>query len=328
MPSIRQPESIGTLTRASATTASLGASRINVGPFQYLTTSPLTLNAATTGAGGLDTGALAANSLYYVHAVISSGAVALIGSLSKTAPTGFTTFRWTSQAFVTNASSQISQAGTLAGLRTIQTFLSGSSTYTPSIAVTSLRVRMVGGGGGGGGGSNGANGGGGGNSTFGTSLLVANGGAGGQLGSNSGGNLASGGAGGSASFATGPTGIAIAGSYGGGGIYVASGNVIGPGGSGGSSPFGGAGGGWQEQVGFAAAVNSGSGGAGGSNTAININSGGGGGSGGYVDAIITPIASTYTYSVGASGSAGAGGTSGTAGGAGGSGVIIVEEFYA
>ena len=66
---------------------------------------------------------------------------------------------------------------------TVQTFLSGSGTYTAPTGPAPLyiKVRAIGGGGGGGSGANGGstNGGNGGNTTFGTSLLVANGGLGG-----------------------------------------------------------------------------------------------------------------------------------------------------
>jgi hypothetical protein len=49
--------------------------------------------------------------------------------------------------------------------------------------------------------------------------------------------------------------------------------------------------------------------------------------GGYIDAIITSPASSYSYQVGAGGTSGTAGTSGYVGGAGGSGIIIVEEYY-
>lgn len=211
-----------------------------------------------------------------------------------------------------------------AGTPTIQKFTSGSGTYTTpsSPAPSYIRVRMVGGGGGGAGGGTGSptSGGSGGNTTFGTALLVANGGTGGA---NNGNAVA----GGSASLGA-AVGTAIAGSYG-----SASGQQTGTstyvsGGAGGVSPFGGAGS--PGNNGFAATAalaNSGAGGGGGGMNNAAGSSGAGGGSGGYVDAIITSPSATYAYAVGAAGTAGSAGTNGTAGGAGGSGYIIVEEFY-
>ena len=217
--------------------------------------------------------------------------------------------------------SKVSNQASSTGAPTIQKFTSGSGTYTTPANVLYLRVTMVGAGGGGGGSgtSAGGTGGTGGNSTFGTTLLVANGGVGGTFATNSDGT------GGTASLGTGPIGIALSGGYGLPGGYTEP-----AGGGGGVSPFGGAGkGGHPSAVnsGFAAISNSGSGGGGASYTPSNGASGNGGGAGGYVCAIISSPSATYSYSVGAAGTAGTAGTGGAAGGAGGSGYIIVEEFY-
>lgn len=92
------PENIPSLIRASNTTCTLAstfmaqATRINVGGRQYRVTSTLTLNTATTGFGGLDTGALgSAHQLYYVYAVVQNGAIGLCASLTDpvTGPSGF-----------------------------------------------------------------------------------------------------------------------------------------------------------------------------------------------------------------------------------------------
>lgn len=211
---------------------------------------------------------------------------------------------------------------------TIQAFTSGSAaTYTKPAGCTWIRVRMVGGGGGGGGsGTNtgGTIGGDGGNSLFGTTLLVANGGGGGTL-------IGTGqAAGGTASLGTGPIGVAISGGTGGGTTASSAGSSFGVGGaSGAASPFGGAGAGGARTInGSDAAANTGSGGGGGGTDAANSVAGGGGGAaGGYVDAIITNPAATYTYTVGAAGAAGTAAGSGHAGGAGAAGRIIVEEHY-
>jgi hypothetical protein len=93
--------------KTSVTTLSLPASRINIGAQQYVT-SALTLNTAVTGVGGCDV-AVAANSVYYTYAVVSSGVVYLIGSLSSSLPAGFTQARKVG-AFTTGTTSQILEA--------------------------------------------------------------------------------------------------------------------------------------------------------------------------------------------------------------------------
>lgn len=216
---------------------------------------------------------------------------------------------------------------------TMQTFTSGSGTYTTPSGVKYLRVRMVAGGaGGGGGGSAGDNdGSSGNNSTFGTSLLTAGAGGAGNRGSNGG----VGGAAGTATISSPAYGTAIAGSTGGyGGQYArgATGLVAQlKGGDGGITPFCGSNGkGRADTTSTAAAANTGAGGGGGgvnANVATTVLTGGGGGAGGYVDAIIPSPSATYSYAVGAGGSGGAAGTDGYAGGAGGSGYIEVTEYY-
>lgn len=208
---------------------------------------------------------------------------------------------------------------------TSQKFLTGSGTYTTPANVAYIRVRMIGGGGGGStsgtAGSTAATPGG--NSTFGSSLLTANGGGAGIF-------AGSANAGGSATINSPAIGSAFTGGVGQmGGTNTTVSAAIAPGGQGGNSPFGGAGSGTWIGVGAAAAANSGSGGGGGmsSSTQADNRGGTGGSAGGYIDAIVTAPSSTYTYAVGAGGSAGLVGTNGSAGGAGGSGIIIVDEFY-
>jgi hypothetical protein len=206
---------------------------------------------------------------------------------------------------------------------TAQTFLSGSGTYTRPTSPTPLyiRVRAAGGGGGGAGGGTvlGTSGSAGGNTTFGTSLISCTGGGGGIF------NDGVGGTGGTASLGSGPIGIALSGGNGGGGAGTSVNADI-PSGHGGNTAFGGAGMS-NNSAGTSGATNTGSGGGGGSTGGLGVNSGGGGAAGGFVDALITSPAATYTYAVGAAGTFGNGGTSGGNGGSGGSGVIIVEEFY-
>lgn len=201
---------------------------------------------------------------------------------------------------------------------TIQTFLSGSGTYTKPAGVLYLRVRLVGSGGGGQGSGSATQGSGGaGNSTtFGTSFLTATGGGNGAG--------AGGGAGSAGGTATGGNVINFTG---GSGEGPAGGGTNLPGGNGGVSAFGGNGpGGAAGNVGLAAIANSGSGGGGGGGTA-GITTGGGGAAGGYIESLISSPSATYAYAVGAAGTAGAAGVAGFAGGAGGSGMIIVEEYY-
>lgn len=207
---------------------------------------------------------------------------------------------------------------------TIQNFTSSTGTYTTPAGVTYIKVRMVGAGGGGAGSGTGAGAaaGDGGNSTFGTTLLVANGGVKGVA-------AAAGGAGGSASLGA-AIGIALAGGAGDCAMTTSNGGIIGTGGRGGSSPLGGAGAAPNlVTAGNAAVANSGSGGSGGSpgNSAGQQYGGSGGGAGGYVDAIIVAPGASYAYAVGAGGGAGGAGAGGHAGGAGGAGVIIIEEHY-
>jgi hypothetical protein len=210
---------------------------------------------------------------------------------------------------------------------TIQKFTSGSGTYTTPANAMYIRVRMVGGGGGGAGSGTAAGGavGNGGNTTFGTTLLVANGGTGGAYAGHPGG------VGGTASLGTGPIGIATTGQTGQGYTGATIDTVFFPGGQGGASPFGGAGTSGAGDVGTTAIANTGSGGGGGgTNGGIGAGTnrtGAGGGAGGFVDALISSPSATYSYAVGASGTAGTSGTSGQAGGAGAAGYIEVIEYY-
>lgn len=190
---------------------------------------------------------------------------------------------------------------------TVLTTTTGVPYDTPAGA-RYLRVRMVGGGSGGhGSGSSGSGAGGTGqNTTFGPSLIA-------------GGGSAT--AGGSVS-GLGASDIGFAGANG-----SISGGVNSTAPAGASSPFGGAGcGNNAASAGCDAVANTGSGGggAGGSGT---FNPGNGGSAGGYVEALITSPAPSYSFTIGSGGSGGAGGTGGAAGGKGGSGIIIVEAFF-
>lgn len=212
---------------------------------------------------------------------------------------------------------------------TIQKFTSGSGTYTTPAGVLYIEVEMVGGGGGGSGSGTAAGTAStdGGNTTFGTTLLAANGGAHGVNGF-VGSSVA---AGGTASLGSGPIGLALQGGSGSGYGYDAGNvTVYQAGGAGGASALGGnGGGGYQQGIGGSGVTNTGGGGGGGGDvTSVTPSvAGSGGGAGGYVKAVITSPSATYSYTVGTGGTAGGAGTNGFAGGAGGSGVIIVWEYY-
>jgi len=216
--------------------------------------------------------------------------------------------------------------GTLAvnTVPSVQTFTSGSGTYTTPSNCRWIRIKMVGGGGGGSGSGtvSGGNGGTGGNTTFGTN--TAAGGSGGTFSSDGGG-------GGSNTFSLG-SGVSIHGADGMGcSVATPSGTTVQiNGGSGGCSPYfsGGAQAAGRATASSAGQTNTGGGGQGGycGSTSASY-TGSGGGSGGFIEAIVTSPSATYSYAVGAAGSAGTAGTNGVAGGAGGSGMIIVEEYY-
>lgn len=189
----------------------------------------------------------------------------------------------------------------------------------------SLRVRGVGAGGGGAGsgtaGLGSTTGGTGGTTTFGSSLLSANGGSGGLKY-----DIGGAGDGGAASITAPAFGIAQPGSGGNPGFDVAGGANH-SGGSGGNSFFSGAGrGSTGGNTGITAQTNSGSGGGGGGGAGTTVYSGGGG-SGGYFDATIPVPSASYAYAVGAAGTAAGAGGSGAAGGAGGAGGIWAEAEF-
>lgn len=193
----------------------------------------------------------------------------------------------------------------------------GSGTYVPPAGCRRLGVRAMGGGGGGGAAAtnNGATGG---ATTWDISSApkVANGGLGGLAGGN-----VLGGAGGSAGGGT--VDFRIPGNYGGPGGNQNSSATMGSGFGGpglfGGGPRGAVGGGG----GIAGASHSGAGGAG-AGTASGLLASGGG-SGEYFELLVTTIAASYDWVVGAGGAGGAAGT--FAGGTGGSGILIIDEYY-
>lgn len=197
-----------------------------------------------------------------------------------------------------------------------------SAVYKPS----SIIIRMVGGGGGGGGSGTASLGvgGAGNNTTFDTTLLIANG-------APASSGQTAGGAGGGYTITSGINGYGINGGDGcDSGQQVTISGALNAGGNGGNSYWGGGGSGGNGApgAGTVGATNTGAGGggAGAANAGGSI-AGSGGGAGGFVEAIIQNPAASYAYSVGSGGSAGTAGTSGAAGGAGASGKIVITELY-
>jgi hypothetical protein len=99
-------EKIGTLTKTSTTQVQLtGDSIIKLGGQQRVLQSP-TLLTSVSGIGGLDTGAIAASSFYYVYAVYNGSATGIVASLSASSPSGFTRYKKVG-AFYTDSGSLI-----------------------------------------------------------------------------------------------------------------------------------------------------------------------------------------------------------------------------
>lgn len=289
----------------------------NSGTVELGVINGLLLDESSTQSSTTEGGAGAADTIGTLYSTTgrTSKAVRLIGSVLITEATAGT---WAS-----NATTVYSSPNTPKKNISIQTFTSGSSTYTTPAGVKWIKVRMVGGGGsGGGGGQNGTAGSGsaGNATTFGS--FTAGGGSGGGAGGTGGG------AGGTNTFSG--TGISISGQAGGGGIYMGDLNQRASPGTGGATVFGASGTGNYNSAGGDAQTNSGGGGAGGGNeyaSGLGI-TGSGGGSGGYIEAYITNPSASYSYAVGAAQSTvGSAGTGGYAGGAGAAGLIIVEEYY-
>jgi hypothetical protein len=99
-----RPDLIKDIAKTGTLTAQMPAgSYVTVGGQQYTNSAALNLNLASSGAGGLDTGAVAARTTYYIYGVVAGGALALTASTSSSAPTGFTASKLIG-AFTTNDS--------------------------------------------------------------------------------------------------------------------------------------------------------------------------------------------------------------------------------
>jgi len=116
-------DNIPTPVVASTTTLTLAATylgqptSITIGGQAYTPSALITLNTATTGANGLDTGALGAIQLWYIYAIVhnSTFVPALVASLAvpstgPTMPSGYGTAYKLVGNFNTNGSSQVVSA--------------------------------------------------------------------------------------------------------------------------------------------------------------------------------------------------------------------------
>jgi hypothetical protein len=121
------PDVVNAIVKTSGTQVKLPlGSRITIGGQQYANSADLFVNTGSTGAGGLDTGSLGVHQVWYIHAIVNVGALALVASQSKTAPTGFTTFTWTGWIFFTDDSSQVALTANSTRWNTIS--------YTPTMS--------------------------------------------------------------------------------------------------------------------------------------------------------------------------------------------------
>jgi hypothetical protein len=303
---------------------------LNLGSGLSLDSSTDTINVSAGGGNVSNTGTPAAGQL---ARWTSTNVIGGVDGATLFAPVNSPALTGTPTAPTPAAGDNSTQVATTAYVQNatrppgIVAFTTGAGVYYPSAGARWLRVRMAGGGGAGGPSGQGNTAGSsssGGNTTFG-SLLTAGGGGGAGLGQSDG-------AGGGAATINAPAvGGGWSGASGTGKWYGGTSTTdYVSGGDGGESPFGGGGKGVCGQDGRSAQPSSGSGGGGGGTPGgvASMSTGSGGGAGGYVDAIIPgPLATSYTYAVGAGGSSGAPGAYGCYGGAGSNGVIVIEEHY-
>lgn len=252
--------------------------------------------------------------------VNSSIALKELSSTPSAPPTGYSKTYFKNDGNLYRQNSAGTETAFAAGsviAPTVQKFLSGSGTYTRPTSPTPLYLVVKVLGAGEGGTPQGGNPGG--NTTFGSSVLTANGG-----------GSSSTGIGGTFSVSGGAIDL---GSFNGGDAHGGAGGQSGVGLNEGppgcASPLGGAGGGGKfGTAGGNAVANTGSGGGGGGETSAGFNSGTAAGScGAFVSAIIASPSGTYAYSIGSGGAGGASTGQYAAGGNGGSGGIWVIEYY-
>lgn len=119
-------DNIPSAVRASSTTVTLATTnmgqptRITVGGQQYVPGSTLTLSTGSTGANGLDTGAIGSHLLWYVYAIVqqTSSTLALIASQTSSGPimpSGYGTASALVGAFYSTDASTIGSMVTIEG---------------------------------------------------------------------------------------------------------------------------------------------------------------------------------------------------------------------
>jgi len=124
-----------TTTITMATTYLGKQTRISVGGQQYLYSSVITINFATTGINGLDTGAIAANSLYYIYSVQTSNTPGLVASLAAptTGPTGFTAWKEVGRCRTLSSASTLAViTNRVGGASSLSLGASDLQSYTPT----------------------------------------------------------------------------------------------------------------------------------------------------------------------------------------------------
>ena len=280
---------------------------------KYFPENALVSTTAEGGAGAADSA-----TVMYSTTARSNVACRLIGMLTNTQATAGT---WATAPSNIQLATQWAER-----TPTVQVFTSGSGTYYKPPGCKAIKVTF--GGSGGGGGSSGTAAWGAANdgaaTTFGSSLLTANGGIKGTQ------NVATNAAGGTVTInSPALTIVNKTGDYGEGSQYNNANGIMMNGGKGGScGPHAGGAGGVRLATGISPGANTGGGGGGGGGSSTTgFYAGGGGGGAGYGEALITDPLSAYAYAVAAAASGGSAGTSGSTGATSGSGFIIVEEFY-
>jgi hypothetical protein len=95
------------LLRTGNTSVQLQAgSRFRVGGLGVKLDNVLSLNLSANGIGGLDTGSILPDTLYYIYAVASGTTVGLVASLSANSPSGFLVYKEIGKA-ISNTDSEI-----------------------------------------------------------------------------------------------------------------------------------------------------------------------------------------------------------------------------
>lgn len=129
-------EVIGDLSISDTTEVELAASTLLINGVKSVSTTALACDLALSGIGGLDTGSIAANTVYYIYAIDDSGSVALIASTSSSNPSGYTT----SNSRIVGAA-QVNNSSEILMVTQTNDFNSDSVSFTPTIdGMTSLTL--------------------------------------------------------------------------------------------------------------------------------------------------------------------------------------------